>query len=82
MPYLNDAFKSKNYVKSYSKEMLDYDRYLEQNKCPENDRLCNDEAVWFTQNMLLAGKPEMDGIFSAIQKIHNTADKIKKAPAK
>ena len=82
MPYLNDAFKSKNYVKSYSKEMLDYNRYLEQNKCPENDRLCNEEAVWFTQNMLLAGKPEMDGIFSAIQKIHKTADKIKKAPPK
>jgi len=82
MPYLNDAFKSKNYVKYYSKKMLDYNRYLEQNKCTENDRLCKEEAVWFTQNMLLAGKPGMDGIFSAIEKIHKNADKIKKTSGK
>jgi hypothetical protein len=82
MPYLSDAFRSKNYVKYYSKKMLDFNTYLEQNKCPENDRLCNEEAVWFTQNMLLAGKPGMDRIFSAIKKIHDTADKIKKASNK
>ena len=82
MPYLNDAFKSKNYVRSYSKEMLDYNRYSEQNKCPENDKLCNEEAVWFTQNMLLAGKADMVGIVSAIQKIQKNADKIKKATNK
>ena len=82
MPYLSDAFRSKNYVKYYSKKMLDFNTYLEQNKCPENDRLCNEEAVWFTQNMLLAGKPGMDRIFSAIKKIHDTADKIKKTSNK
>ncbi|MEP6597132.1 MAG: DegT/DnrJ/EryC1/StrS family aminotransferase [Ginsengibacter sp.] len=82
MPFLSDAFKSKNFVKSYSKERLNYNGYLEQNKCPENDRLCNEEAVWFGQNLLLTGKTEMDGIFSAIEKIHGNADKIKKASNK
>lgn len=79
MPFLSDAFKSKNFVKSYSKKRLNYKNYSEQNKCPQNDILCNKEAVWFGQNLLLTGKEEMDGIFSAIEKIHNNAEKIKKA---
>jgi dTDP-4-amino-4,6-dideoxygalactose transaminase len=82
MPFLSDAFKSKNFVRSYPKERLNYNSYLEQNECPENDRLCNEGAVWFTQNMLLTGKTEMDGIVTAIEKIHKNADKIKKASNK
>ena len=78
MPYLNDAFTSKNYKKTYPVEMLDFNSYLAQNQCPENDRLCN-EAVWFTQNMLLAGKSEMNDISNAIEKINKNAGKIKKA---
>lgn len=79
MPYLGDAFKTKNYVRSYSKKRLNYKNYLQENQCPENDTLCDEEAVWFFQNMLLTGKTEMDGIFSAIEKIHTNAEKIKKA---
>ncbi|GAI90191.1 unnamed protein product, partial [marine sediment metagenome] len=43
MPYLNNAFQSKNFQKMYPRKMLDIDKYLEQNQCPENDRLCNEE---------------------------------------
>jgi dTDP-4-amino-4,6-dideoxygalactose transaminase len=76
-PYLNNAFQSKNYQKMYPKEMLDFDKYTDQNKCPENDVLC-EEAVWLMQNLLLAEKSDMDDIAAAIERIHKNADKIKK----
>ncbi len=75
-PYLNDTFQSKNYRKMYPKELLDINKYNEQNKCPQNDQLCN-EAVWFTQNMLLGTKQDMTDIASAIEKIQKNAEKIK-----
>lgn len=79
MPYLNNAFQSKNFKRMYPRKMLDFDRYLEQNQCPENDRLCNEEAVWIPQNVLLGTKSDMDGIALAIGKIQKNAEKIKKS---
>ena len=75
-PYLAHTFQTKNFQKMYPKEMLDINTYNRQNECPENDRLCN-EAIWLGQNMLLAGKQEMDDIATAIEKIHQNADKLK-----
>src|SRR5690606_27068566 len=77
MPFLENALKTKNFKKMYAKERLDYNRYLENNQCPENDRLCNEEAVWFTQSMLLGTKSDMDDIVIAIEKIHQNIGKIK-----
>lgn len=79
MPFLKVAFESKNYTRMYPRELLDYERYMEQNQCPENDILCNEEAVWFTQNMLLGPTSDMDDIARAIQKVHQNADQLKKA---
>jgi len=79
MPYLEDSFKTKIFQKVYPKEMLDFDAYKERNSCPENDRVCNEEGVWFSQNMLLATEADMNDIVSAIEKIYNNADKIKAA---
>ncbi|GAB2518388.1 DegT/DnrJ/EryC1/StrS family aminotransferase [Spirosoma aerophilum] len=76
MPYLDDAFRSKNYQKMYPKTMLNFKGYVERNHCPQNDRLCNEEAVWFTQNMLLGTQADMDEIASAIEKIYTQADKL------
>lgn len=75
--FLKEAFASKNYKRMYHKEMLDYNKYMEQNQCPENDLLCT-EAVWFTQNLLLGSKEDMDSIASAIAKIHANAGEVKK----
>ncbi len=75
--YLKDAFQSKNYQAMYPKEMLDFEKYLEENKCPENDRLCSEEAVWFSQNMLLGSTSDMDDIYDAIEKIHTNSGRIK-----
>ncbi len=76
-PFLANAFQTKNFRKMYSKELLDINTYNRQNECPENDRLCNEEAIWLFQNMLLAGKQDMDDIAKAIDKIHKNADKLK-----
>jgi dTDP-4-amino-4,6-dideoxygalactose transaminase len=78
-PFLEDAFKSKNYRKSYTADMLDYKKYAAANLCPETDKLCNDEAVWLSQNLLLSGKADMDGIVSSIEKIQKNAGDIKKS---
>lgn len=80
-PYLKSTFESKNYRAMYPKKMLDFTKYLERNHCPENDLLCQ-EAVWFSQNMLLGTRADMDDIVSAIEKVHTTAGEIKKAAQK
>jgi dTDP-4-amino-4,6-dideoxygalactose transaminase len=77
-PYLKSTFESKNYKAMYPKKMLDFDRFLESNRCPENDLLCQ-EAVWFSQNMLLGTKADMDDIVEAILKVKKNAGEIKKA---
>lgn len=77
MPYLKHTFQTNNYKRMYSKKRLDYDKYMENNQCPNNDRLCNEEAVWITQNYMLAGKEDMNDIFRAIEKISANAEKIK-----
>jgi dTDP-4-amino-4,6-dideoxygalactose transaminase len=76
MVFLENVLKTKNYKLMYPPEMLDYKKYMERNQCPVNDQLC-EEAVWFSQNMLLAEKSDMDDIATAIERIHKNADKIK-----
>ncbi len=76
-PYLKHTFSTKNFRKMYPAEMLDFNKYSEQNKCPENDSLC-EESVWLMQNLLLAGRQDLDDIPRAIEKIHSGAEKIRK----
>ena len=78
-PFLNNAFQSKNFKKMYPVEMLDFDKYLERNRCPQNDIICNEEGIWFGQNLLLGPRSDMDYIVSAIEKIHKNAELIKKS---
>lgn len=77
MQFIANAFKTKNFMKMYSADLLDYNKYMEQNQCPVNDQLC-EETVWFTQNMLLGDMKDMHDIVSAIEKIHKNAGKIAK----
>jgi len=75
-PYLENAFKSKNFQKMYSKDELDFNKFKERNECPENDSLCM-ESVWLQQNLLLSGKSDLDGIAAAIDRIQKNAEKLK-----
>jgi perosamine synthetase len=70
---IEDALNSRSFQKVFSKDRLD--KYREQNHCPENDRLC-EEAVWFTQNLLLGTKSDMDDITDAISKIYENRGKL------
>jgi dTDP-4-amino-4,6-dideoxygalactose transaminase len=79
MPYLKDAFQSKNYRLMYPASMLDFEQYIEQNWCPESEALCNGEAVWLSQNMLLGNSSDMDDIYHAIEKVHKHSALIKAA---
>jgi perosamine synthetase len=76
MPYLANAFKTKNFQKMYPPEVLDFNKYLAANQCPVNDNLC-EEAVCFSQNMLITEKSDMDDIVTAIKKIQKNAGKLK-----
>ncbi len=76
--YVKQAFSTKNFRRMYAPADLDYAAWLERSQCPENDLLCQ-EAVWFSQNLLLAEKSDMDDIANAIAKIHANADKLAKA---
>lgn len=75
-PFLKNVLGSPGYRAIFSAERLR--RWHEQNQCPANDRLCQ-EAVWFTQTMLLGTRTDMEQIAEAIRKIQAHASKLAKA---
>jgi dTDP-4-amino-4,6-dideoxygalactose transaminase len=46
------------------------------NFCPETEKACYEEAIWFTQSTLLGDKKDMDDIIQAIHKIQEHADEL------
>ena len=74
--FLKEALGSKAYRRIYGDKRLK--DYWEANRCPENDRLC-EEAVWMGQTMLLAGRADMDQVAAAVRKIQANAGKLAKA---
>jgi len=72
-PFITEALKSRVYRAMYPVNVLE--TWQERNQCPANDRLCT-EAVWFTQNMLLGTRSDMDQIAEAIRKIRAHADQL------
>lgn len=74
---LGNTFETKNYKKMYAASELSYERFKENNQCPQNEILCQ-EAVWLPQNVLLTDKGAMDMIVSAILKIRKNAATIQK----
>ena len=69
-PFLKKTLASRAFRRIYAERELD--AYEERNRCPVNDRLC-EEAVWFTQTMLLGPKSDMDQIAEAVRKIQRNA---------
>jgi len=69
MPFIKNTFESRFFKKFYSAEQLNYERYLEENDCPKNEVLCNEQAIWLPQNVLLGSTSDMDNIASVIEKI-------------
>ncbi len=77
MQYLNDYFMSKNFREVYPSEMINFDNYVERNRTPRNEHLCNEEAITLGQNLLLGSTSDMDDIYNAIEKIHTNSSQIK-----
>jgi dTDP-4-amino-4,6-dideoxygalactose transaminase len=69
------ALNSKNFKRGFSKERLA--RYREELHYPDNDQLC-EEAVWFTQNLLLGTRSDVDDIADAILKIYENKEDLAK----
>ena len=77
-PFIKAAFESRLFQAVYDAATLDYEAYMEANRCPENDLLCNEEAVWIAQSLLLTDHAAMDDIAMAVEKIRKHTDKIMK----
>jgi perosamine synthetase len=69
-PFLKHTFDSRAYRAIYPDRQLA--AWTERNYCPANDKLC-EEAVWFTQTMLLGPREDMDQIADAVRKIQRQA---------
>jgi len=69
-PFLKTVLESRAYQKLFPEDVLK--NWEERNQCPANNQLC-EEAVWFTQNMFLGTKSDMDQIAEAIRKIQKHA---------
>ena len=75
-PFLKNALHSRGYSRLYSTQEIA--AWEERNRCPANDSLC-EEAVWFTQTMLLAPRQSMERIAQAVRKIRQHAEELARA---
>ncbi len=73
--FIETTLRSRPYRNIYPEKELAAHR--ERSHCPENDKLC-EEAVWFTQTMLLGPRSDMDQIAEAIRKIQRGAPELAK----
>ena len=74
--YVRALVNSRHYKRIYSaKELAQWE---ERNQCPKNDQLCQ-EAVWFTQNMLLGPRSDMERIAEAVRRIQTHAGEVARA---
>ena len=70
---VEEAINSRGYKRLFGEDRLR--RYREENHLPGNDQLC-EEAVAFTQNLLLGTKSDMDDIVRAVTKIYENRDSL------
>lgn len=73
-PYVEQTVESRGFRRIYGDGEIA--RWKERNHCPENDRLCQ-EAVWFSQTMLLGPRSDMDEIAASIRKIAKNVDALR-----
>ena len=75
--YVSSLAKSPHFLKIYGEKRMRL--WLEQNQnCPLNEKLCG-QACWFTQNMLLGPREDMEHIAEAIRKIQKHGSELAKA---
>ena len=75
-PFIKNVLKGRGFQKLFSAQRLK--QWEEKNLCPQNDKLCK-EAVWFTQNMLIGPRTDMEQLAEAVRKIKAHAGELVKA---
>jgi len=65
--YLTDAQKY-----GYASSRIDYSTI----SCPVSEKACDEEAVWFTQNVLLGKTEDIDSIIESIIKVKNNLTEL------
>jgi perosamine synthetase len=75
-PFLANTLQSRGFRRIYGDKQQA--EWAERNRCPENDRLC-EEAVWLGQTQLLGPRSDMDDIAGAIRKIQRSAAELTKS---
>ncbi len=68
--YVTGLAKNKHYLKIYGEKAMK--QWLERSQCPQNDRLV-EQAVWFSQTMLLGTRNDMELIAEAVRKVQRHA---------
>ena len=73
-PWVEHILNSKVYQRMYSKERLQ--RYREENKCPNCDKVCQEMVMIWASGPLLGTRDDMDDIANAIIKVYENRDKL------
>jgi dTDP-4-amino-4,6-dideoxygalactose transaminase len=71
-PAFRARFAEYPLTSAYFKGRPDYDRVC----CPVTERICAEEAVWLTQNLLLGAEEDMHDIARAIRKVQDHAGEL------
>ncbi|WP_375583039.1 DegT/DnrJ/EryC1/StrS family aminotransferase [Cyclobacterium xiamenense] len=74
--YVQRLAKNRHYLKLYGEKAMQ--EWVETSSCPQNDLLC-EQAIWFTQSMLLGTKNDMEQIAEALVKIRTHAGELVKS---
>ena len=72
-PFLEQALQSRAFRRIFPERVLK--EWPERNRCPENDRLC-EEAVWLGQSVFLGSRSDMEEIGAAVRKVSRLASTL------
>jgi len=73
-PWIEHILSSRVYRKMFSKKRLQ--RYREENRCPNCDKVCQEMAMIWASGPLLGTKEDMDDVANAILKVCENRDKL------
>jgi len=74
-PFVTALAKNRHYLKIYGEKTMQ--QWLERNKCPQNEKLTSEQALWLNQRALLGSRQEMEQIAEAMRKIQKYARELR-----
>jgi perosamine synthetase len=74
--YVTELANNKHYRKIYGAKAMS--QWLDRNQCPQNDKLSEEQGIWFMQNLLLGTKTQMEQVAEGIRKIRKHSAELAK----